>query len=458
MGKDVIIIFDIGKTNKKVLLFDQGLNVISEREHRFEEILDDDGFACDDIAKIEDWLENVCNQYLKDPAYNVKAINFTTHGAAILYVDEDGRRLTPLYNYLKSLPEGIAESLCDAYGGVEEFSRKVATSMNGMLNSGLQVLWLKKKKPGIFRKVSDILHYSQYLTFRLTGQVASEYTSIGCHSALWDYDRMQYHEWVEDEGLNLPEPVPASTTFPSRTLGSDVPVGVGMHDSSASLVPYLKQSEEAFILISTGTWCVSMNPFNHNPLTQDQLNQGCLAFLSILQKPVVSSLLFLGHIHDVNVQHISEHFRVRPDTYKTVQPDLSILARVSERNKGKRIFFPGSIPLDYIDRDVDLDQFPSFSQAYHQLMVDLTDLAVHSIRLVMAPDDITKNLYISGGFAKNPLFVNLIATRFRDKKVYTSEIANATSLGAALVVWKCFGSAQEPQIELGLQRIELINM
>ena len=76
MGKDVIIIFDIGKTNKKVLLFDQGLNVISEREHRFEEILDDDGFACDDIAKIEDWLENVCNQYLKDPAYNVKAINF----------------------------------------------------------------------------------------------------------------------------------------------------------------------------------------------------------------------------------------------------------------------------------------------------------------------------------------------------------------------------------------------
>ena len=76
----------------------------------------------------------------------------------------------------------------------------------------------------------------------------------------------------------------------------------------------------------------------------------------------------------------------------------------------------------------------------------------------MAPDDITKNLYISGGFAKNPLFVNLIATRFRDKKVYTSGIANATSLGAALVVWKCFGSAQEPQIELGLQRIELINM
>ena len=34
--------------------------------------------------------------------------------------------------------------------------------------------------------------------------------------------------------------------------------------------------------------------------------------------------------------------------------------------------------------------------------------------------------------------------------VYTSEIANASSLGAALVIWKCFNNENEPEIDLGL--------
>jgi predicted NBD/HSP70 family sugar kinase len=41
---NAILIFDIGKTNKKVLLFDQNLKILVEEETRFPEITDDDGF------------------------------------------------------------------------------------------------------------------------------------------------------------------------------------------------------------------------------------------------------------------------------------------------------------------------------------------------------------------------------------------------------------------------------
>ena len=49
MKKEVVLIFDIGKTNKKILLFDSELKIIHEEETIFEEIPDDDDFEGDDI-------------------------------------------------------------------------------------------------------------------------------------------------------------------------------------------------------------------------------------------------------------------------------------------------------------------------------------------------------------------------------------------------------------------------
>jgi sugar (pentulose or hexulose) kinase len=111
------------------------------------------------------------------------------------------------------------------------------------------------------------------------------------------------------------------------------------------------------------------------------------------------------------------------------------------------------LPEDYKDKKADLSMFASFGEAYHQLMYDLTELTADSIDLVITPGDEKMNLFVTGGFAKNPIFTRLLAARFRDKRVYTSEIANATSLGAALVLWKCFGAKEEPAPDLGLQRI-----
>jgi sugar (pentulose or hexulose) kinase len=453
MATEVILVFDIGKTNKKVLLFDKSLQIVSEEEDKFEEIVDDDGFACDDIDKIEKWILQSTQKYLTDPAYDVKAINFTTYGATLMYIDSKGERLTPVYNYLKSLPGGVAESIYDTYGGREEFSRKTASPALGMLNSGLQALWLKMHKPEIFGKVAHILHFPQYLSFKLTGKIASEHTSIGCHTGMWDFDKMRYHDWIRDEGIKLPEPVGVDQVFPAARINANVPVGIGIHDSSSSLVPYFKHTKDAFALVSTGTWSINMNPFNHTPLTKAQLEQDCLAYMSIQQKPVKSSRFFLGHIHDVNVERLTEFFEVDNNAYKSVEPDDVLLEQLEEKNKGKRVFFAGTMPGDFVDKDADLVKFGSFREAYHQLMIDLTNLTADSINLVITAEDKTKNLFITGGFAKNPIFTRLLAARFSDKTVYTSEIANATSLGAALVLWKCFGDVEEPELDLGLQRI-----
>ena len=146
MKETVIAIFDIGKTNKKLLLFDDDLRVVSETEQKFSEITDDDGFECDDIEHIENWIKESLSNLVHSDKYDLKAVNFTTYGATLIYLDEEGKRLTPAYNYLKPIEEKIPESLYKRNGGRDEFCRRTASPALGMLNSGIQALWLKDKQ------------------------------------------------------------------------------------------------------------------------------------------------------------------------------------------------------------------------------------------------------------------------------------------------------------------------
>ena len=127
-----------------------------------------------------------------------------------------------------------------------------------------------------------------------------------------------------------------------------------------------------------------------------------------------------------------------------------------ENDAKERVFFADGIPQEYVDKKTDLSLFANFSEAYHRLMIDLVSLTADSINLIIEEPDSTEDIYITGGFAKNPLFVGLLASCFPDKKVYTSDVANSTSLGAALVIWNTLGIDREPEIDLGLKKIESI--
>jgi hypothetical protein len=369
-----------------------------------------------------------------------------------MYVDSHGQRLTPIYNYLKPMPEGVLDDFYEKYDGVEEFSRKTATPALGMLNSGLQALWLKRTKPVVFSRVKSVIHLPQYLSYFFTRQITSEFTSIGCHTALWDFDNHRYHKWVSDEGIALPEPISNSTIFKVNIENQPVDFGIGIHDSSSSLVPYIKGSGQKFILISTGTWCIFMNPFNSEPLTADQLRKDSLCYMSIRQQQVKSSRIFLGHIHDINVENLSRHFGVATDYYKKVKTDNDKISSLF-KNNSRKTFFRKGVPPDYIDAGADLAGFKTFDEAYHKFMFDLVDLSMDSLKLIIPEDDHTEAVYISGGFSRNEIFVRLLAGCLPGKDVYTSDIDNATALGAAMVLWEGIFGQNMPLIDLGLKKV-----
>ena len=104
---NVVAIFDIGKTKKNVFLFDEHYRIVWEKSVNFDETVDEDGFPCEDIEVLKNWIFERLSEIKALTNYILKAINFSTYGASFVYIDKEGKVLTPLYNYLKDYPEEL---------------------------------------------------------------------------------------------------------------------------------------------------------------------------------------------------------------------------------------------------------------------------------------------------------------------------------------------------------------
>jgi L-fuculokinase len=121
-----------------------------------------------------------------------------------------------------------------------------------------------------------------------------------------------------------------------------VQVGVGIHDSSSALASYLIKIKEPFLLISTGTWSITLNPFPVRELTFEELQNDCLNFLSIHGKTVKASRFFLGYELDKQVEKLNEIFGMASRYYKAIEPEEDL---VNGLLKGmiKGSFYPEAI-------------------------------------------------------------------------------------------------------------------
>ena len=424
----VIAIFDIGKTNKKLLLFDECYQIVYEESKTFDETKDEDGFACEDIFALNAWIRNSFDQLLNDERFEIKAINFSAYGASFVYLDKQLRIAAPLYNYLKPCSPQIQKSFYNKYGGEKQFSKSTASPVLGNLNSGMQLFGLKYEKPELFEKIKYALHLPQYLSFVFCSSLHSEMTSIGCHTNLWDFEKNKYHQWVTEEGVAEKLPPIISSDCIACYAAKIIPVGAGLHDSSAALIPYFSFCKEPFLLLSTGTWCISLNPFNHSTLTEDELEQDCLCYLSYSGMQVKASRLFAGHEHEEQTKRIAEHFN-RPDNFfRNIQFDIELLnnpMKVS-KNAGSR-----SGISSFQERN--LNDFKNHEEAYYQLIFDLAEQQVRSTNLVLKNSKV-KKIFVDGGFSQNNIYMQLLAEAFPEIEIYAATVAQASALGAALVV------------------------
>jgi sugar (pentulose or hexulose) kinase len=426
-----IAIFDIGRTNKKQVLFDAQYRVLEEKNIQLPETTDEDGFPSEDLQLLATWVRESFAALKQRKDLELKAVNVSAYGASFVHLSPELRPLTPLYNYLKPFPAFLQEEFDRKYNNDGQLGMQTASPQLGHLNSGMQLYWLKKQSPEIYRQIRYSLHLPQWLSFLLSGVCASELTSIGCHTRLWDFEKQDYHKWVIEEGLKEKFPIiRPGTNVIERKDG--IMAGVGLHDSSSALIPYLSVFNDPFVLLSTGTWSVSLNPFNHSSLTDQELKQDCLCYLSLKGEPIKASRLYAGKEHELFTKKLADQFQCAEDYFLRLKVDSFLVEKwFQSKDPGIAAAF------------ADPDKSSSYEEAYLVFMINLVRQQKKAINLVLEPGGI-EQIFVDGGFSKNPFFMNLLALSFPEKKIFAASLAHASALGAALGIHSSWNTGAIP--------------
>ena len=258
------IVLDIGKTNVKLVLIDTAGATLTEQ--RMPNAVVPSGlYPHHDVERIWHWMLDTMRGFAK--LARVSAIVPVTHGATAALVDAEGLML-PVLDYEFELPQphdAAYRALRPAYA--ESYSPLLPAG----LNLGRQLAWQAHAFPAQFAHARHILMYPQYWAWRLSGVAASEVTSLGCHTDLWQPARQQYSALVERMGWReLFPPLrfawePLGALKPELVeqtgLPADCQVVCGIHDSNASLLRHLGAGEDATssarTVLSTGTWVIA---------------------------------------------------------------------------------------------------------------------------------------------------------------------------------------------------------
>jgi len=321
-----VAVLDIGKTNKKLLIYDSRLRCLNPEAPaaRFD-LIERSGLVCDDMASIYRWilagLRRAAARFR-----NIRAVSISTHGATIALLGKrrdrifpgDGGLVFPIVSYTHDIGEKAEAAFFRDIGMTpEEAQRRTATARFGwLINHGKQIHYLRRTRPGLFRQVTDILMFPQYIAYLLTGKKGIEPTYIGCHGYLLDASGTRYSDIAARLGVTdkLP-PLPASPSW--EVLGTVTPrvvtltglrpdclVTMGVHDSNAALVPYFARGMRHFVVQDSGTWIVTMSPCARAVFADDELGKEVFFNWSIYGTPVKTTIFRGGAEFDFFRQRI----------------------------------------------------------------------------------------------------------------------------------------------------------
>ncbi len=268
-----VAVIDIGKTNAKlalVRLSDLSEIVVITRPNS---VLPGPPYPHFDVEGHWDFLLDGLERFQAE--HGIDALTVTTHGAAGALLCGDGSLAAPILDYEHAGPDEVAA----AYDKIRPpFFETGSPRLSMGLNLGAQFHWQFETDPRLREKVHQVVTYPQFWAHRLTGVHATDVTSLGCHTDLWNpfdgvFSSLPETLGITEKiapprkpgdvlGLVLPE-ISQRTGLDART-----PVHCGIHDSNASLLSHLVTLEPPFSVVSTGTWVIAMT-VGGKPVTLD---------------------------------------------------------------------------------------------------------------------------------------------------------------------------------------------
>lgn len=431
-----IAVIDIGKTNAKLALVDLEARAEITVVTRPNRVLPGPPWGYFDTDGHWAFLLEALKVFHRD--HGIDAISVTTHGASIALLDQGGSLAAPILDYEHPIPTDIAR----CYDALRpDFAQTGSPRLAGGLNVGAQLHYQFSQDPTLHERTHTILGYPQYWGFRLTGEVAYDVTSIGCHTDLWHPQAGDFSDLVDK--MNIADKI-APVRKPSDFLGAilpeiarvtdlpkNTPVAVGIHDSNASLYPHILAQKTPFSVISTGTWVIAMAVGGKTEGLDP--NRDTLVNVNALGDPVPSARFMGGREYEL-VQAGRAAIPTSGDIADVLASSLMLLPAVEPLTgpfQGHHMRWTGKAPA------IGTGQRAAALSFYLAMMTD-TCLSL------TGADGST---IVEGPFAHNPEFKTMLAAA-TGRAVLHSDAATGTAIGAALLFERNYSPAHPPRADI----------
>lgn len=450
----VIAVLDIGKTNKKIVIYNDNLKQLDSVYCSIPTIRDEE-LEVENVDEIERWFYKNLKIFSKQ--YNIKSVSISTHGATCVCIDNKGELSVPVVAYTNEVSDKFHKEFYELVGTPDLLQEETGTAqVKPLINLAKLIFFIQKRFPADYKRTKNILMYPGYFGYKLTGKFSADYTYTGCHTYLWDYKNWKWSDVTEK--LDIKSKLPTDVKNPGEILGTitedmalltglseDTVVTVGIHDSNSSLIPYLINGDDNFILNSTGTWCVVMHPTKEYSFDKDEIGKTVFYNISA-EQDLIKTAIFMGGLEFETYMTILKEIHKRVD-YPDFDPQLIQLVIDGNSNyiipgimKGAGQF-PDTAPMVIEDKRIysidDItsinypDFFKNYEYAYAVLNLSLAIQTKVSIDRVKAT--VGTPIYIEGGFRNNDVYMKILASMYKDNPIYTTNISEATSFGAALL-------------------------
>jgi sugar (pentulose or hexulose) kinase len=430
-----IAVFDIGKTNAKVVILDATTGAEIAALKTGNAVLVDGLYPHYDIEALWHFALQALAGFAVTPGFD--AVSITTHGACAVLLDQHGDLALPVLDYEHPYDEAIRagyDRLRPSFA--ETFSPRLSVG----LNLGAQLHFLKTAFPDDFARVATILTYPQYWAWRLTGVAANEMTSLGCHTDLWLPGSAEYSPLVDRLGIrSLLAPIrsafdalgPISAPLAAEIgIAANVPVYCGIHDSNASLLPHLVGRPAPFAVVSTGTWVVNF-AVGGDMARLDQ-SRDTLANVDAYGRAVPSSRFMGGREFEVLSKTIGEvsNEAAEQALSAAVERGIMLLPNV----------VPGSGPFPGQAMRWLNDETATAAERMAAVGLYLALMTAACLDLIGADGSIV----VEGPFALNRIYISALAC-LTGLDVVALPGSTGTSLGAALLTGITPTAAPAPQ-------------
>lgn len=418
-----VAVIDIGKTNAKVVVLDTASGAEITVERRPNTVIKSGLYPHYDIDALWQFILASLKTFAIKPGFD--AISITTHGASAALLDDKGDLEMPVLDYEHEYPAEIRQDYARLRPA---FSETGSPPQSIGLNLGAQIHYQKTAFPEAFAPVRSIVTYAQYWAARLTGVLATEVTSLGCHTDLWNPGANTFSSLVDTLDIrSLMAPVrsafdvlgPVKPKIASEIgLSSDIPVYCGIHDSNASLLPHLLKRQGNFSVVSTGTWVVNFAIGG----TLDQLDptRDTLTNVDAYARPVPSSRFMGGREYEM----LSQQF----GTVSAVEIESALPAVLTRGMMLLPSVVKGSGPFPNEDARWIADDDATNAERHAAAALYLALMTDVSLSLIGRKGPIL----VEGPFAKNTLYLKALSS-FANTDVIAIGGSTGTSAGAALL-------------------------